>query len=286
MSLYQLPADPNAGRVAFVKSYGESNPSGPVGNKSDTVRPGGYLFTTADGYEVYRPEDPADLSQRVAIHDPKDGRWGWPIGLVVAGNLACDLVNPPEPPSATRIFDVTVPQSAVLRGTFSSPFRACCGYLAGQHLYLGLVTYEMNSNEKSQVITNLVEVVDITDPSHPVSIGQLALPGNPNELLAAGPDRLVALLGESVVLIDISDPAQMKMIGKPLSAPAHTGVLMPWGERRLLLTGAAAISVAADGLNLEGWLPGQGSENATCQGDLAIIPNDYGAYLFRVRPPP
>ena len=284
MILYQLPADPNAERVAFLDSYRRSNPLGPVGNKSDTVRPGEYLFTTAEGQEVYRPENPADPSQRVACHDPRGGDWYWPTGFVVAGNLACDLVNPPKPPSETQIFDISVPQSAVLRGTFSSPLSARCGYLAGQHLYLGQISY---GDEQRQGTTRLVEAVDLTDPSHPVSVGQLALPEIPCELLGAGPDRLVALLGESVVLIDISDPARMKMIGKPLSAPAHTGVLMPWGERRLLITGAAAISVADNGLKLEGWLPGQGSENATCQGDLAIIPNDsWVTYVCRVRPPP
>jgi hypothetical protein len=55
----------------------------------------------------------------------------------------------------------------------------------------------------------------------------------------------------------------------------------------LLITGAAAVSVAENELKLEGWLPGHGSRHrATSEGDLAIIPSGFGAYVFQVRPPP
>ncbi len=77
------------------------------------------------------------------------------------------------------------------------------------------------------------------------------------------------------------------MVGSPLQVPARSGVVMPWGEKQLLITGEAAVSVGKHELKLEGWLPGRGHwEGATSEGDLAIIPSYYGAYVFRVRPPP
>jgi len=54
----------------------------------------------------------------------------------------------------------------------------------------------------------------------------------------------LAMLGNSAALIDISDPTRLKLIRRPLSVPAYTDVMMPWGNRRLLITGAAAVSVA------------------------------------------
>jgi hypothetical protein len=276
MCRYQLPKDQDGERAAFV----EGSLCDDVRFQDDFVRRGEYLFATSRdrALEVYRLGGLTDIPQRVTVTGPLNEGFG--RRLVVANNIVCVLweyvgasSNIPE----IHIYDVAEPASPVEKGVFRPTLPANSGCLIGPWLYLGLgVNY-----------TNRIEAVDIRDPKHPVFHGQLALAGWPRELLDAGPGRLVALLGESAVLIDITDPARLRMIGEPLRIPAFTGVVMPWGGRRLLITGEAAVSVAEHGLKLEGWLPGRGhGQGVTSEGDLAIIPSYYGAYVFRVRPPP
>jgi serine/threonine protein kinase/WD40 repeat protein len=266
MCRYQLPND-DGERAAFV----EGSLCDDVHFQDDFVRRGEYLFATSRdrALEVYRLGGLSGIPQRVTVTGPVNGGFG--SRLVVANDILCVLGE------YVHIYDVAEPASPVQKGIFRATLPARTGCLMGPRLYLGLgVNY-----------TNLVEAVDIRDPQRPVFLGQLSLPGLPYELLDAGPGRLVALLGGSAVLIDIRDPARLRMIGEPLRIPAFTGVVMPWGGRRLLITGEAAVSVAEHGLKLEGWLPGRGHwPSATSEDDLAVIPSVYGAYVFRVRPPP
>jgi hypothetical protein len=155
------------------------------------------------------------------------------------------------PAVGLKVFDIADRREPREIGFFRTVGRGVHRFdLQGAHAFL--------STEWPRFRSNILLIVDVADPAHPVPVGQWAFPGQEAEafeeplpidhwvhLALARGNRVYAACGHAgVMIVDISDPRHPKTVSgvswdPPYTAPTHTFLPVPhliWNRRFALVT--------------------------------------------------
>ncbi len=191
---------------------------------SDIVTDGRYAYAVSDiddGMQVIDISNPNDLKPVAAIDADTSGA---PIhgasSIIKDGN---DIVITSPEDNAISIVDVAEPANPVV---IASLTKADC--LAQGCLLDGV--YDVSKNHNHLFVTsrldNSISSFDITDRAHPKFVSSLthsALAGARNLAVSPYSNKAYVTTTDSVVAVDISDPANMTLAGIAADLPANVG---------------------------------------------------------------
>ncbi len=225
------------------------------------------------GWSIFDVTDPTDIRMLKFIEGPANtSTWQVDIadGLMITSLDALSRgwggdPDQPHAPEAVLIWSLEDPLNPRQVGGFTTGGGTHRnGYQGGRYMHLasGLPGYR----------GDVYQIVDISDPAHPVEAGRFATAGlketdsEPyDQARIHGPAQIRGNLaylpygGAGFIIADVSDPANVKEIGRldfgPLFGPTHLSVhsSLPYLERNLAIVNSEAIAEQCDeALNFAG----------------------------------
>jgi peroxiredoxin len=137
-----------------------------------------------------------------------------------------------------------------------------------------------------------IAIFDLSEPAKPREAAFLTMANPPGLLVSAGNDRLVLMMGGTAQLMSLADPLKPEPVGRAVKIEdpsSATGVVIPVGEKRVLLTAGDVFEIEENGLVPRGKF-GIGGRvypahySSDSHGPCAAVRVNQNVILFRGRP--
>ena len=182
-------------------------------------------------------------------------------------------------PEALHIYDVTVPQAPVWRGSATIPSAQYSERLAAIDDHILVTTYLRG-----------LTIVETTDPEAPAPVGTLDAPGRSSDAVYS--DGVLFIAGEDrgLRMVDVSDPSNPAELGYTQVVPQAFGLavrgdiayVLGWSNQGLVAVDVGDPTAPV----ILGNAPGAGGEWVTLAGDHAYVVNPhFGVYVVDVSTP-